>query len=179
MNRQALFAQIILESRALTARYFAGFDDSNRTRQAVNIPNHFAWTLGHLAYTMQSAAKRIDGKAVPESDFIEGGTPSGGLPGGDANRFASASVTMGSVPVDDPHRYPTHARCIEIFGAACERCAAAFAAASEADLEKDIPWGAAPIKGWQLAPRMVWHNGDHSGQLADLRRALGFKSIFA
>jgi len=176
MNRQALFAQIILESRALTARYFAGFDDSNRTKQAVNIPNHFAWTLGHLAYTMQSAAKRIDGGAVPDADFLTGGTTTGG---GDKNRFAVESVSMGSVPTDDPSQYPTHARCIEIFNAACERCAAAFAAASEADLEKDIPWGTAPIKGWQLAPRMIWHNGDHSGQLADLRRALGFKSIFS
>ncbi|MBN8643735.1 MAG: DinB family protein [Planctomycetes bacterium] len=176
MTRQALLSQIVLESRALTARYFAGFDDSNRTKQVVNVPNHFAWTLGHLAYTMQSAAKRIDGGAVPESDFVTGGTPKGG---GDARRFAVESVSMGSVPVDDPSQYPTHARCLEIFSAACERCAAAFAAAGEADLEKDIPWGAAPIKGWQLAPRMVWHNGDHAGQLADLRRALGFKSIFS
>lgn len=29
------------------------------------------------------------------------------------------------------------------------------------------------------ALRMMGHNGMHTGQIADLRRALGFKSIFA
>jgi hypothetical protein len=32
---------------------------------------------------------------------------------------------------------------------------------------------------WALVSRMTFHNGFHTGQLADLRRALGFRSIFS
>jgi len=176
MTRQSIYAEGILESRALCARYFAGFDDTSHTKQAPNLPNHFAWNLGHLAYIMQSVAKRIDGAAVPDSDFIEGGHPSGG---GDAKRFATASVTMGSVPVDDPTQYPTRDRCVEIFNAACERCAAAFKNAPDADLDREVPWGAVSLPIWKLGPHMQFHNGAHAGEIADLRRAFAFKSIFA
>lgn len=174
-TRQQIYAEAILESRTLCARYFAGFDDSNRTRQATNLPNHFAWSLGHLGYVLQNAAKRLDGKPVSDADFIlDGGHASGG---GDAQRFASNSVGIGSAPVDDPTQYPTHARCVEVFSAGCQRCAAAFANASDADMMKDVPWGAVTLKAWQLAPRMIFHNGDHIGQIADLRRALGFQGV--
>ncbi len=176
MSRQQMIAAAILESRALAARYFAGFDDSNRTRQAQNLPNHFAWTLGHLAYILNRCAEKLDAKPLPTLEFIEGGHPSGG---GDSARFASKSVTMGSVPVDDPTQYPAATRCVEIFTAACERCSAAFRNATDAQLEQDTPWGATTLKLWQMGPRMVFHNGTHAGELADLRRALGLKSIFA
>jgi hypothetical protein len=32
---------------------------------------------------------------------------------------------------------------------------------------------------YTLASRMVFHNGTHCGQVADLRRALGIGSIFS
>lgn len=178
MSRQLTLATLIRESRTLCVRYFAGFDDSNRTFQpaAGGLPNHFAWCLGHMAYTMHRAGEKLDGRALPESDFIDGGTPSGG---GDAQRFASKSVTMGSTPVNDPAQYPTAARCVEIFSSACERCAAAFEHATDEALDRETPWGNVTIKTWQLAPRMAFHNGFHTGQIADLRRALGLRSIFA
>lgn len=176
MSRSAMIASAILESRALTARYFAGFDDTNRTRQAPGLPNHFAWNLGHLAYIMHRCAEKLDGGPLPRADFIEGGHASGG---GDASRFAAESVAFGSSPVDDPAQYPTAARCVEIFNGACERCAAAFRNADEAKLDTETPWGAMTLKLWQIGPRMVFHNGAHAGQLADLRRILGFRSIFA
>lgn len=176
MSRQLAYAALLRESRALCARYFAGFDDTNRTAQPASLPNHFAWSLGHLAYTMNRVAEKLDGKTLPDSEFIEGGTPTGG---GDPRRFASKSVTMGSTPVNDPAQYPTADRCVEIFDTACERCAAAYEHATDEALERDTPWGNVTIKLWQLAPRMAFHNGAHTGQIADLRRALGFKSIFS
>lgn len=177
MNHRAVsLATSLRESRALCTRYFTGFDDTNRTAQPPGLPNHFAWSLGHLAYIMNRVAEKLDAKPLPESDFIDGGSPSGG---GDARRFASKSVTMGSTPVADASQYPTAARCNEIFSAACERCAAAFENAADAALDADTPWGTTSIKVWQLGPRMAFHNGFHTGQIADLRRALGLKSIFS
>ena len=42
-----------------------------------------------------------------------------------------------------------------------------------------MPWGAIQIAGWQVIMRMVFHNGMHTGQIADTRRALRMKSIFS
>lgn len=174
MTRQELLAEMILQSRTLAERYFAGFTDANRTRQAPNLPNHFAWCLGHLALTMHRVAEKLDGAGLPETDFRTGGTPSGG---GDAHRFATESVSFGSRPTDDPRGYPTVKRCKAIFASATERCAAAFRCASDAALDRPAKWGPVEVPTWALAPRMVFHNGDHTGQIADLRRALGLGTV--
>ena len=174
MSRQQTYAQAVREIAFLSGRYFAGFDDSNHTRQAPGLPNHFAWNLGHLAYILHRCAEKFDGKPLPESEFIVGGEPTGG---GDARRFATKSVSMGSVPTASPKDYPGCARCVEIFNGAVERCASAFEGASDAALDADTAWGAATIKGWQFGPRMVWHAGMHTGEIADLRRAMGMARL--
>ena len=110
---------MVRQSRDLLVRYFRGFDDSNRTRQAANLPNHIAWTLGHLAITMHRTAERIDGQELPTSEFL---TADGR--GGDANRFDTEAVSFGSTPIDDPAIYPTWSRCLAIFDAAINRLAA-------------------------------------------------------
>lgn len=178
MKAQDVLAEGILSTKALAARYYVGFDESNRTRQAENLPNHFAWNLGHLALTMHRAAERISGKTgLPESDFLTGGTPAGG---GDARRFATESVGFGSKPVDAPSQYPSFDRCIAIFNSACDHLAAIVRAMPDSELEAGAPWGQGQtLPKFQMAQRMIFHNGDHVGQLADLRRAFGFKSIFS
>ena len=52
-------ADAIGSTSVLLDRYLNGFDDTNHTRQAPNLPNHVAWVLGHLALTMHRAAERI------------------------------------------------------------------------------------------------------------------------
>lgn len=180
MKAQDLLAEGVLNTRVLASRYLVGFDESHRTKQAPGLPNHVVWNLGHLALTMHRAADRLDGLEgsgpVPAADFIEGGTKSGG---GDATRFASESVAFGSVPVDAPAEYPSLARAIEIFGNACERLARSCRALSDEALQLQAPWGMnQTMPRFQLAMRMAFHNGFHVGQIADLRRAFGFKSIF-
>lgn len=178
MKAQDVLAEGVLSTKVLAARYFAGFDDSNRTTQATNLPNHFAWNLGHLALTMHRAAERLSGQqGLPESDFIVGGTAAGG---GDARRYATESVGFGSKPVDAPSQYPSFDRCVEIFNAACDRLAAVVRGLADDDLQAGAPWGQGQtIPKFLMAQRMMFHNGDHVGQIADLRRAFGFKSIFA
>lgn len=178
MNRQDTIAELLLATKPGLARYLAGFDDSNRTRQAPHLPNHVAWNLGHLALTMHRACELIQpGYTLPDSDFIEGGTKSGG---GDAQRFATESVGFGSQPVDSPSQYPTLARSIEIYNNGVDAVARCVRSASDASLDAEVSWGGGmKIARWLLAARMATHNGMHIGQIADLRRALGFRSIFA
>lgn len=174
MRRQDVIAHGVEMTKGLAARYFVGFDESNRTRQAPGLPNHFAWNLGHLGLTMHRIAGMLDGKAIPEADFLTGGHASGG---GNAERFAVESVAFGSAPVDAPGEYPSIARCVAVFNNAVDRLAAALRGASDTDLERTVPWGAGESTLWELGLRMVFHNGDHVGEIADLRRALGFKRV--
>lgn len=170
MNRGHLLAQGILSSRDLLERFIVSFDDSNRTRQAPNLPNHFAWTLGHLALVQNHMAERIDKKPVPADHFMEGS-------GGDSTRYGMGSVAFNSEPIDDPAAYPTVERCLTIWRASIDRIAAAYEHADDATLDTMTPWGKASIPIWAMAQRMAFHNGTHAGQLIDLRRALGFPRV--
>jgi hypothetical protein len=174
MTRQQMLAQQIRDSQLLLMRYAKGFNTDNRTRQAQSLPNHFAWTLGHLALTLHRTAEKIDGRALPDCDFVK----SDGR-GGDNDRFDSESVCYGSKPLADSSLYPSDSRCISIFETAVERCANAFCNATDAQLDSRIQWGPTEVPLWTLAGRMVFHNGTHTGQLADLRRALGMGSILS
>ena len=173
MTRAQTIADSVLMSRDLLKRYLAGFDDTNYTRQVADLPNHVAWTLGHLSHTMHRVAEKLDASPIPEADFFTGGGRS------DSRRYDTESVCFGSKPVPDAAAYPNLARCTEIFDHAIERLSAAARAADNAALDRKMPWGSMEIPVWAAAARMVFHNGMHTGQIADLRRALRLKSIFA
>ena len=56
----ASLAEGIEMSSVLFKRFLPGFDESNRTRQAPGLPNHLAWTLGHLAMVLNRIAEKLD-----------------------------------------------------------------------------------------------------------------------
>lgn len=188
MTRRDTIAEAILASRTLFHRYLVGFDDTNHTRQAPHLPNHVAWCLGHCALTLHRGVERINRLPPPEADFF---TPPADLaqrtaprplrPGiiSTLNRFDTETVAFQSVPTDNPSLYPRFARCVEIFDASCERYAAACRELPEDRLDTMIQWGQIQIPIWASGLRLAFHNGTHCGQIADLRRALGMKSIFA
>lgn len=172
MTTQEVLAQSIVACKELTARFLPGFTDENRTRQAPGLPNHVTWCLGHCSLMMHRLAERIDGKRAPEAEFV----------GGDearrpANAFFVGSVDFASTPVDDTERYPPLARAFEIYGAACDRLAAAVRDAADGTLEREIAWHTSKITLRLLAMRLVFHNGTHTGQILDLRRALGLERV--
>ncbi|MFO0830877.1 MAG: DinB family protein [Phycisphaerales bacterium] len=173
MRTQDAIAEFILMSKPGTARYLAGFDDTSHTRQGPHLPNHVAWNLGHCALTMHRVCEKADGVGPPDADFISGGTR------GDGGRFATESVAFGSSPTADPGAYPPLARCVEIYHSAIDRTAAAARALPDARLEEVVVWGPIQTPLFLLFLRMGFHNGMHVGQIADLRRAFGFRSIFA
>ncbi len=170
MNMKDILAEGVLSTKPLLERYLAGFDDANRTRQPAGMPNHAAWTLGHLAITMHRVSEKLDGKGPPATDFCAG-------PRGNLQQFAGESVAFGSQPIDDPNAYPHLVRCVGIYESACERLAHAVRAASDSQLLAKSAWGPAELPVHMIVQRMIFHNGMHCGQLADLRRAMGFKRI--
>ena len=148
----------IVHSAELLRRYLPGFDDSNATRQAPNLPNHATWCMGHLAVTMHRIAERISQKDLP-LDW-------------DPEPFA-----FGSKPAADRVAYPTWSEINKRFDAAVRTLADVVRGLSEADLTRTIPWGAGTITVRDAAMRMVFHNGTHTGQIVDLRRALGMERV--
>jgi len=172
MTSQDLLAESIISSRDLLARFVEGFDDANRTKQTRNLPGHVAWILGHCALTMHRVAEACDGRPLPESDFITGDGRAGG-----AARFDTESVCFDSTPVDEPNRYPTMARCRAIFESACDRLADSVRSASDDALARMMPWGSDAIPFWKMVLRIAFHNGAHTGQIIDLRRALGLGRV--
>lgn len=174
--RGELLAEAVLSTKMLLARYLAGFNDVTHVRQTPDLPNHAAWSLGHLAVTMHRVAGMIDGTTdLPAADFVKGDSFSGSR---DKGVFDAEAVAFGSKVEERHDRYPTLQRCTEIYNNACDRLANACRGASEEQLNTVVPWGQATTPIWSLVIRMVFHNGFHTGQIADMRRALGFKSIF-
>lgn len=176
MSRQELLADAVATSRVLLLRYLAGFDEANRTAQAPNLPNHVIWTLGHLSLTMLRAAERVKGfdtpRPLPESDWETGdGTK------GDVMRFDTESVAFKSTPSPASSIYPSLARGLEIFERATGMLAETVRKASDAALDRGTKWGAMPVKVSDVVARMVFHNGTHCGQIADLRRALKMGTV--
>lgn len=172
MRRQDALAESVLQSRGLFMRYMAGFDDSNYTRTAEHLPNHAAWVLGHCALTMHRAAERVDGRLQTGDAFVDGAA-------GDGSRFGTESVAFGSDPRSAETKYPGYRRCVEIFGSAADRLAGALRSCPEGRLDEPVPFfGGMSLPRWNAAPRIVFHNGTHCGQIVDLRRALGMSPIF-
>ncbi len=177
MHDPASLAAAVRSAEPLLLRYAEGFTDENKTRQAPNIANHFAWTMGHCALTMMRAADRIAGfvepQTLPTGDWVHGdGTA------GDPSRFDTESVGYGSTPVTDPAKYPRAARCVAIYKAAHEHLAVTIERSTASQLAKDVGWGKnLTMPAAHLALRMLFHNGTHCGQLIDLRRALGMAKV--
>jgi hypothetical protein len=169
MTKQEILAEIILAGKGTLTRFLPGFNETNYTRQAEHLPNHLGWTLGHVALYIHEAAGRVDGQSLPETDF-------GPDIGSDRTRYTAQLIGFGSQPTNDPLRYPTLARGLQVFEAACERLANAVRRADDATLERKIDWMGTPISFAVLAARVMFHAGVHTGQVMDLRRALGLGS---
>lgn len=171
---QEALAQGLEAGKQLLGRFLPGFADANRTRQAPGLPNHLAWCLGHLAMTMHEIAHRLaDGLPDrPPADFIKGDGKKG-----DALHFDTESVSFNSTPLDDPALYPGLERCVAIYNGAIDRLAAAVRRADSATLERTTPWGPMQLPFWLVVQRMSFHNGMHTGQIIDLRRAMGMGRV--
>jgi hypothetical protein len=172
MRAQDLLADTVLALKPFVGRFLDGFNDENRTKQAAHLPNHVIWALGHVSVFMHHVAGLIDGRPTPEADFVEGDGRAG-----NAARYDLKTIGYGSQPVGDPSLYPTFARGRAIFEATVDRLAAAVRGAEDAALERQVDWGGTKIGVGLFVSRLVFHCGFHAGEIADLRRALGFEGV--
>ena len=172
MTKQDTLAEFILTTKPLFIRFLEGFDDSTRTTQATNLPNHVVWNLGHCALTMNRCAERFDGQSLPDKDFVTN-DPSRG----DENHFDTETVCFDSKPIADAEIYPIMFRAQEIFEDACDRFAQAVSNTTDAKLNETIPFHGSEMSLSKLIMRVCLHNSAHAGQIIDLRRALNMHQV--
>jgi hypothetical protein len=168
MSRTETLIAAVETSRETVHRFLVGFDEVNRTRQAPGMPNHAAWTLGHLALTLHRCAERVDGVDLPAADFLTGDGHAG-----TAERYDTESICFNSQPADEPDHYPALQCGAAIFNAACDRLIATVRGATDAQLDAEIQWFSGSMSMFDLLLRVTFHNALHAGQLVDLRRGLG------
>lgn len=167
-QRGEMLAGGVEACKQLLGRYLAGFDNSNATVQPPGLPNHVLWSLEHLSLTMHRGVEKLTGETPEGTEF---GTSEG--------RVDPALVGFASVPVTGAGVYPSLKTCIENYERACDRLAGAVRSVPDGRLDERTPWGNTEITLGSMVQRLIFHNGMHTGQIADLRRALGMKSIFA
>jgi hypothetical protein len=173
LTAASVLSESVLQTKMLTGRYLAGFDDQTARKQETHLPNHVIWNLGHCALTMHRVANMLEGSSeLPASEFVAGETVA-------RDRFVVESVAFGSAPSEQAGRYPSFERAKAIYEAACDRLGKVVAKSSDQALMSTVKWGNADTTVYALVLRMSFHNGFHTGQIADLRRAQGMKSIFA
>ena len=171
----ATLALMIRGSAPLLLRFLRGFDESNRTLQRPEMPNHPIWILGHTAFTMARFGHLAGGPVPNEKDFA----PEDGSDGAQnsAIRFRADDVMKDSTPVGDPDFYPSLARGQEIFSRAIEELACVLESLPTERLQETVLWNGDPLRIDALAIRLCFHNGLHAGQLTDLRRGAGFDRV--
>jgi len=172
--RGEMLASIVESNKELVMRFLPGFDEASALRQMPALPNHVVWSLGHLALTMHRIAERLDGATLPSADFVTGDGRAGSRERG---VFDTESVCIGSTPRADAAIYPRLDRATEILRSACDRLAVGCRSASDEVLDAPQQWGAVSLPLWLLVARAVFHNGIHTGQITDLRRAMGMEGI--
>ncbi len=158
MSLSHALADAILDTEPLLTRYLEGFNDRNAVTQLPNLPNHVAWSVGHLALSMHRAAEKISGKTFELS-------------------YAPEPFAMGSKPTASARDYPPLQELTGRFHKSIVLLADAVRAAGDEGLKRGVPWGPTTISARDLALRMVFHNGTHAGQIVDLRRGLGMPKV--
>jgi hypothetical protein len=158
MSLSEQLADAIKSTEGLLTRFLEGFDDASATAQPAGLPNHAAWTLGHLALTMHRTAERVAATTFPL-------------------RWDPEPYAFGSSPTAARRDYPPLAEMIANYHRAFALLVEAVRGAGEEDLARPVQWGKSTITARDLALRMVFHNGTHCGQLVDLRRVLGLGPV--
>lgn len=124
--------------------------------------NHALWSLGHLTCTHDWLAGLIDGQpsALP-SDY-------------------NALFNMGSQPQNDASKYPSWESVQRAYQGAFDRLYAAVGTLSDDQLAQPCAgetYGFATDK-LDALHKGAWHMGWHSGQVADVRRAMGMPGLY-
>ncbi len=139
---------------AFVEQSVADLSDGEMVMQPSGVPNHAAWTLGHLIYSCQGIAAELGSEPwLPEtweSDF-----------------------GYGSNPVPDRGGYPTKTELIKLFADSTSRLRHALLNTDESVLRRKLPDDELPTMAHMLLQVVLGHTSYHAGQLAVWRRAIG------
>ena len=145
------------DSTAFIEKSVADLSDDEMVRQPVGVPNHAAWTLGHIIYSCQGIAVELGMEPwLPEtweSDF-----------------------GYGSKPLPDTGRYLTNAEMLKLFADSTCRLRQALLTADKSILGSRLPDDELPTMTHLLLQVVLGHTSYHVGQLAVWRRAIGKES---
>ena len=131
--------------------------DEQMVGQPAGVINHPAWTLGHLGATSDALARMLGLPATFPDAWREACKP-GGIPSGEAADFPTKEQLLGQLRAQH------------------ERVAGAMADADAGRLQQSTPDRLSarfPTLGDFAAALMTVHEGNHLGQLAAWRRAMG------
>jgi hypothetical protein len=160
--------QILIDSMVFAVRmhrqqalkHLEAIADGAMTRQPAGIPNHAAWTMGHLIMLQGVILPMVRGEAPVDPMTVADGKVYG----------------HGSTPTDDPGIYRSRADLMKEYEANSKAIEGALAETTPEILEAPAPiarwverWGTV---GRTVAYMTMTHEAYHLGQLAVWRRAL-------
>ena len=143
-------------------RLVSDLDKFQMVCQPKNVPNHPAWTIGHLVHSWQLIGGEI---GIPPW-----------LPADWRDRFGT-----GSTPVADPKAYPAKDALLRALVDGKERLTAALRAMKELDLNQPLPdvryRDRFPTLGHAVIHILSGHTALHVGQLVVWRRVMAFDVV--
>jgi len=140
----------------------ADLSDEEILVQAPGVPNHAAWTLGHVIHSCEAMAGELGVEPWLPRDW--------------ESRFG-----YGTSPAAVVAQHPTKAALLAALAEASQRLCAALRAVDEAALTEPLSTEAAravwPTKGHALVQVVAAHTAYHAGQLTVWRRAIGRPAV--
>jgi uncharacterized damage-inducible protein DinB len=142
---------------AFVERSVADLSEQQMVEQPIGVPNHGAWTLGHIIVSCQGMAAELGAEPWLPDDW-------------------ESLFGYGSTPSPDRSRYPTKAELLAVLADAAKRLRQTLLAADESVLSRPLPDETFPTMRELLLQVVVAHTAYHAGQLAVWRRAIGRES---
>jgi uncharacterized damage-inducible protein DinB len=140
----------------------ADLSDEDIVAQPPGVPNHAAWTLGHVIHSCQAMAGELG---------VEPWLPP----------HWESQFGYGSSPAAVSSRHPSKAALLAALAEASDRLRIALLGMNEAALAEPLPDEAVremlPTKGHALLQIIAAHTAYHAGQLAAWRRAIGREPV--
>ena len=136
--------------------------DDEMVLQPAGVPNHAAWTLGHIIYSCRAIAVELGGSSSLIDDL--------------ESRFG-----YGSIPSPLVSEHSSKMKLLALLEDASQRLRTALLENDEARLTEPLPDEKSretyPTKLHVLVQVVVGHTAYHAGQLAVWRRAIGRKPV--
>jgi hypothetical protein len=157
-----VFAQLSKSNASFLKYATAEIPAEAFTKQHTHLPNHPAWTVGHLTFVRAAIPLQLGQPGPVQPD----------------NRYGP-----GSQPTSDASAYPTKEKLLADFDAAEAHLQKLIASLTPEQLEMPTPHEGLrksfPLVKDLLLNMLSFHDGMHLGQLVDWRRAQGLPRLIA